>query len=609
VNRRARRAGKRGSPGTAKGAIERALAAGVQAHRAGRFDEAASRYQSVLDAHPGHADASHLLGLVRHQTGRDDEALALIAAAIRRAPREARYHGNLARILQARGRLAEAEAAARKALAIDPGHLDSLNNLAGILRDVGRLDEAVETLRRALALKPDFAAGHNNLGNLLKDRGDYAGAVAAYHRALALAPDYAEAHFNLSVALGALGDLDAAQASLERVLALRPRDAAAHNNLGNIQRFRGDLDAARASYRRALALRPDFASARNNLVEFETFAPGDPAFALLERLKTRPDLPIHEAINAAFALAKMYADTGDSARAFANWRAGNALRKREAARCGRAFDADAHDRFVDALIATFAPAHFARPTGAADGTAAVFIVGMPRSCTSLIEQILSCHPAVFGAGERPEIGLAAERIARAVGADYPAAVEVLDGPALARHGEAYLDGLRSLAPEARRITDKMPANFLHLGLIARILPGARVIHCRRDPRDVCLSCFAHDFFQGNEFSNDLDDLARYWRAYRRLMAHWRRVLPLDMLEIRYEDLVADQEGESRRLVEFCGLDWDPACLDFHKARRVVRTSSSVQVRRPIFTGSIGRWRGFATELAPLIEALGDLDEA
>jgi len=259
------------------------------------------------------------------------------------------------------------------------------------------------------------------------------------------------------------------------------------------------------------------------------------------------------------------------------------------------------------LIATFTPAHFTRPAGAVDGAAAVFIVGMPRSGTSLVEQILSCHRAVFGAGERAEIGLAAERIARETGVAYPAAVETLDPATLARHGEAYLDGLRRLAPEARRITDKMPANFLHLGLIARILPGARVIHCRRDPRDVCLSCFAHDFFQGNEFSNDLADLARYWRAHHRLMAHWRRVLPLDMLEVRYEALVADQEGESRRLIDFCGLDWDPACLDFHKARRVVRTSSSVQVRRPIFTGSIGRWRAFAAELAPLTAALGARD--
>ncbi len=606
MGRRAKRSREaRARRGETGAAAARALAAGIAAHRAGRLDAAAARYLAVLAACPDHADAHHLLGLVRHQTGRGDEAVALISAAIRRAPREARYHGNLARVLHAQGRLDEAEAAARRALAIDPGHLEAHNNLAGILRARGRLDEAIETLRRALARAPDYAAGHNNLGNLLKERGDYPGAIAAYRRAVALAPDYADAHYNLSVALLARGALDAAQASVERALALRPRDAAGHNNLGNIQRFRGDLDAARASYRRAIALRPDFAAAYRNLAELETFAPDDPAFARLERIKNRPGPPDHETISAAFALARMYADAGDPARAFANWRAGNALRKREAARRGRSFDADAHDRFVDALIATFTPTHFARPAGIADGTGLVFVVGMPRSGTSLVEQILSSHRAVHGAGERAEIGRIAERVAHEAAAPYPAAVEALDAAALARHGRAYLEALRPLAPDALRMVDKMPSNVFHLGLIARILPGARVVHCRRDPRDVCLSCFAQDFAQGNEFSYDLGDLARYWRGYERLAAHWRRALPLETIELRYEALVADPEGESRRLVDFLGLDWDPACLDFHKTRRVVRTSSSVQVRRPVFADSVGRWRAFARELAPLLAALGD----
>ncbi|MFQ5785014.1 MAG: sulfotransferase [Alphaproteobacteria bacterium] len=582
------------------------LETALRAQQAGRLDEAEAGYRRILAARPDHADALHLLGLVAQQTGRGGEAIALIGRAIAAAPGVARYHGNLALALLQQGRLGEAEARCREALALDPGYVDGLNTLATILKDQGRLDEAIASLRRAVALRPDYAPAHNNLGNILKDRGDFDAALACYARALEIAPDYVAAEFNRGVALTGLGRLDEAEASCRRALALRPDDADAHNNLGNVLRFKGRLDEAAAAYERALELRPDFASARNNLAEFRKFEKDDPGFAALEALKGRDRLAPHEAISLRFALGKMYADIGDHDRAFANYREGNVLRAHEAARQGRVFRADEHARYVDAVITTFGADFFARAaSGGAESDRPVFIVGMPRSGTSLVEQILASHPQVYGAGELPEIGLIAGRIAGQTGSAYPVGAAALDATTRRRLGEAYLERVAAAAGDARRVTDKLPANFLHLGLIALILPGARVVHCRRDPRDTCLSCYFHDFYQGNEFSNDLADLGAYWRDYRRLMTHWRETLPLAVIDVDYEALVADQEAESRRLVAFCGLEWDARCLDFHKTERTVRTSSTLQVRKAIFTGSVGRWRAYASHLAPLNAALGE----
>ncbi|MEE8532452.1 MAG: sulfotransferase [Alphaproteobacteria bacterium] len=586
------------------GAADEVLRSAVNAHRAGRLQEADRLYRRLLEAHPDHAEALHLLGLVRHQGGRSEDAVGLIERAIACDAAIARYHNSRGVALYALGRIEAAEASYRRALTLSPDHVETLVNLANALKEQGRLDEAVACLERALELRPDYALAHNNLANVKKDRGAYEAAIEGYRQALALAPDYVEARHNLSVALLAQGRLDEAEESCREALALDPGYAPAHNNLGNVLRYRGRLEEAVACYREALAIDPGFASAQSNLVEFTTFEAGDPAFAALESLKAKGGLPLREATTLHFALGKVYADIGDYDRAFADYREGNALRAREAERTGRAFRVADHEKRISAIVAALARETLDRAAAGCGSDVPVFIVGMPRSGTTLVEQILASHAEVFGAGELPEIGRIAERLPADAGAPYPAGVAALDDAALGRLGEGYVERLRALAEGARRVTDKTPANFLHLGLIALMLPGARVIHCRRDPRDVCVSCYFHDFAQGSEFTDDLAALGRYYRLYEQLMAHWREVLPRPILDVDYEALVADQEGVSRQLVDFCGLEWDDACLAFHETQRTVRTSSDLQVRRRIFTSSIGRWRDYESHLGPLIEALG-----
>ncbi len=603
MNRRdRRRKAAAGSGGAPRQALERA----VQAHQAGRLAEAEAAYRRILVAQPDEPDALHLLGLLAHQGGQPAAAIELIGRAIEINAKMPRFHNNLGLAHAAERRFDAAEASYRRALALDPDYVEAWHNLATVLAESGRSDDAAGCFARALGHNPNYAPAHNNLANLRREAGDNRAAAEGYRRALAVAPDYADAHYNLSVALTALGELDAAEASCRAALALQPDRAEAHNNLGTILKFLGRLEAAKAAYRRALEHKSDLVAARDNLAEFEG-ADAD-TIDVLTALEADDSLPAGDAIRVRFGLARHHADAGDHARAFQYYRNGNEMRAREAGRHGRVFDRAAFDALADRSIALFTPEFFAaRGAQGAPSGRPVFIVGMPRSGTTLVEQILASHRAVFGAGELDAIEAMTHQLSSVgrAAAAYPDTVAGLDAAARRRLGGAYLERLAMLDANAARVTDKMPANFRHLGLIALLLPGARIVHCRRNPLDVCLSCYVQNFTQGNEFSDDLGDIAVYYRAYRRLIDHWRRVLPVPMLDVRYEELVADQAAVSRRIVDFVGLEWDPACLEFHANRRAVRTSSALQVRRPIYRDSIERWRAYEDELRPLIEALGD----
>ena len=295
-----------------------------------------------------------------------------------------------------------------------------------------------------------------------------------------------------------------------------------------------------------------------------------------------------------FALGKAWMDVGVGGRAFAHLNSGNRLR-----RASFSYDVDADVARMDATAAAVGPELMGRHAGAGDPSdLPIFIVGMPRSGTTLIEQILASHPDVHGGGELTQLG------ALLGGAEYPGLASRLTGERLAQLGRAYSEQIAALAPGRRRVTDKTPANFLHAGLIHLMAPNARIIHCVRDPRDTCLSCYTTLFASGQRFAYDLAELGTYYRGYAALMDHWRARLPPDRFtEVRYEDVVADLEGEARRLVAFCGLEWDDACLDFHTTRRQVRTASANQVRQPLYRRSVGRWERYADHLGPLTAAL------
>ncbi|HHH42543.1 MAG TPA: sulfotransferase family protein, partial [Gammaproteobacteria bacterium] len=329
------------------------------------------------------------------------------------------------------------------------------------------------------------------------------------------------------------------------------------------------------------------------------------AIELLERClqRYRPAEAAHH-IALLFELGSLYDRVGDYDTAFDTYRKANEARHQV---LDMHFDADTHSAYVNAIISNCSRPLLSRHAHCGNSsTVPVFIVGVPRSGTTLVEQILSNHPQVHGAGELTAIKEIVDALPgiSATTQPYPGCLDSITDQGLASAGSEYVAGLTALNGSVRRITDKMPANFMHLGLIQMLLPRARVIHCRRDPLDTCLSYYFHDFSSPHSYSYRLEDLAVYYQNYLRLMAHWRTVLDIQLLEVQYEDLVSNQESTSRELVEFCGLDWDDACLSFHENRRAVATTSYDQVRKPMYTSSVGRWKNYRAQLQPLISALG-----
>ena len=382
-------------------------------------------------------------------------------------------------------------------------------------------------------------------------------------------------------------------------MVLEPDNAWANFGAGNAQRILSRLDEARRYYERAIALTPGISTFHRPLVEMKRIREDDPQLTNMEDLAQRiTSLPQNEQIELHFALAKAYDDLGRYEAAFEHLHDGNALKRRmvvydEASQLGALRNIET--AFTSEAIA-------ARRGRGNLSDLPIFIVGMPRSGTTLVEQMLASHRRVFGAGE---LTYTSELVASAQAAGkFPFDFALLSDKELYDLGSLYLARLRPLAPSADRIIDKLPFNFGILGLIHLVLPKARIIHLRRDPVDTCFSCYANLFSQGIEFSNDLGELGRYYRAYQRLMAHWRRVLPQGaMLEVQYEELVADFETQSRRIVDYCGLEWDANCLLYYETKRAVRTASAAQVRQPLFSNSIGRWLPYKQQLQPLLDAL------
>jgi tetratricopeptide (TPR) repeat protein len=572
------------------------LQTALSLHQQGRLKEAESLYQALLDRDRNDFDALHALGILRCQQRRYQEARSLFVHALEQKPNSAEAHYNLATAFEGLRRLDQALLHYKEALALRPDAYPAHNNLANVLKALDRREEAIAHYREALAIRPDFAIAHNNLANTLQAMGRREEAETHYRRAIAFKPDYAEAHNNLGNVLRVLGRGEEAVTCYRRAIAFEPRYLEAHNNLGNALKELGQLEEAAASFKKALEIDPKCIAAYHDLALSVKVRGDEPWLATIEKLaedsqslKPRDRAALH------FSLAKTSEDLERHDEAFRHMLAGNALRRREIAYDEQATFA----RFARLKKVVTAELLRQKAGGGDPSPAPIFILGMPRSGTSLVEQILASHPDVFGAGEIDDFSELAEAL------PYPEGLIEANAERLRALGARYLERVRARAGGALWITDKMPSNFYYVGLIRLALPHAHIIHTRRDPVDTCLSCFSKLFIGAAQpFSYDLRELARYWRQYDALMAHWRQVLPADaMLEIQYEDLVADLETHARRLVAYCGLDWNDACLSFHETRRAVRTASAAQVRRPVYKSAVGRWRIYEKQLAPLIEEL------
>ena len=573
---------------------------------AGRHAELESLARALLKLYPDSGVVWKLFGPALHMQGQD--ALPALRKAAELLPDDAEAHGNLAAALRARGQLEAAVASSRRALQIKPDFAGGHNNLGVVLQDLGRLDEAVASYRRALEIKPDFAEAHNNLGGALKELGQLDGAVASYRRALEIKPDFAKAHSNLGVVMRELGQLGDELQCYLRALEIDPICSEALLGLGQLCMASGEMAEAEALFRKALEIKPDDPEARLLLAQVNKVKAGDENLAALlatEQAARRSGspLPYKKAIFLHFALGKCLDDIGDHDRAFPHFIEGCKLK-----RATYDYDAERMTQHFNDIMRIFDRATTERLRGGGDPSRTpIFVLGMPRSGTTLTEQIIASHADVHGAGELPDLMAIAQRDAAGAEAAFPNNIPALDQARLGAWASEYVAGLQRRAPEAKHITDKMPANFLAIGLIHVMLPNAKIIHVSRNPVDTCLSCFMQLFSSGQEQSYELSELGKYYVDYARLMGHWRSVLPAGaFLEVQYENIVADQETQARRMIDYCGLDWNDACIDFHKNERSIHTASMTQVRQPIYKSSVERWRPYEKFLGPLLDALGDL---
>ena len=617
--------------------ISREYQSALAQHQAGRIDRAEAIYRKVLRRAPDHVDTLHHLGIIAHERGRHEHAVQLISEALARAPEFAEAHMNQGRALRALGRLDEAAAAYRRAIALKPDYAFAHCNLATVLCLQGAAEAALESASRAAELMPGLAEAHLNCGIALASLRRYAEAEAAYRKALALQPnrsqtlsdlgsvlsllkrfdeavaclqqaaalepDNANIHFRLGETLASAGDPYGSEASWRRGLAIEPNVARSWSCLGHIKRVLGRFDDARACFQRALELDPELPEADAGLAIIGQRADDEGQLQRLQGLLARAESPEAVRIAAGFALGMLLDNADRFDEAFAAFAEANALRRRQLAAGGEIFDHAALRQLVDGLIASCTPEFYAMVAGEGNPSETpVFIVGMPRSGTSLIEQIAVTHSLVFGAGELDDIARI-DMTVQAHGRERSA--DELDPNLARRLADFYVTRLQNLGNASERVIDKMPDNILRLGLVALLLPKARVIFCRRDLRDTCLSCYFQKFDDPMPYAQDLADCGLRAMEIERLADHWRKVLPLRMLTIDYEKLVADLEGESRRLIDFLGLDWEPACLEFHKTERPILTASGWKVRQPLFTRSLGRWRKYEQHLGPLLEVLAE----
>jgi tetratricopeptide (TPR) repeat protein len=570
---------------------------------AGQFAAAEATYRQILTLRPDYAAAYSDLGNVLFGQGRFDQAVVQYERAVALEPTLYQAHNNLGNVFSRQLKFDQAIARYKQALSLKPDFVEAYSNLAGALRACGQFEEAVRCYQQAIALAPNNAQAHNNLGSLFGVLGQFDAARKCFTQALTLQPDYVEACNNLGNIFAKQGKFEQAVPWYQQALSLKSDDAVAHHNLGMALKGLGQFDAARLQFEAALALRPDFAEAHFQRADLKTFLPGDADLAALERLAAEPALlPAAKMLHVHFALGKALDDVGDYRRAFDQWLQGGALKRREVD-----YDERASEQLLRRIIKTFNPTLFDRLATSGDPAAApIFILGMPRSGSTLIEQILASHPAVHGAGELPALNLVAHSVPGSAGRPipFPACVSRLDATGLKRLGQAYLAALPALPDGKSRITDKETGNFWFVGLIHLMLPNARIIHTRRNPVDTCISCFSKLFAAGQIFSYDLAELGRAYRRYSELMEHWRAVLPAGvMLEVTYEDVVDNLPREARRMLEFCGLTWDEHCLSFYETRRSIATASNVQVRRPLYRSSIERWRHYEAHLGPLLDEL------
>ena len=585
----------------------------------------------------GDTNAWELLASIYNQLGKIDKVEQACRELVRLQPQSARTHFNLALALQKAGKRREAIASYREVLHLAPNHVETHYNIGLALQELGEPESAISHYRTALQTKPDWPEAKNNLAQAHREIGDLNKAIELLQEAITSSPSHLKLYYTLGETYVEDCQPEKSIQVYHKALGLDPGNARTHARIGAALLSQGKYDEALMQYKKALKFQHDDPDILLGMIEVcDSMGEYEQAYNLLLPLLEKPTANVIAVLRFAslctqvdrckeavvmlenllehdnllpeamrkihFALGKLHDSTGNYDEGFKHFRMANNLKH-------FTYEIQRFSDLTQMLINAYSKetlTKLPRTTNTQEEPQPVFIVGMPRSGTSLVEQIIATHSQVFGAGELGFIPRLVANMAGELGSKepYPHCVQSLTHKILSVLSKRYMKYIMSLyTGHPRIVTDKMPENFLHLGLIELLFPQSKIVHCIRDPLDTCLSCYFQEFSGTHHYAYDLTSLGAYFYQYRKIMAHWDQVLTLPILEVRYEDMVFNTESTCRAIFDFLGLGWEDQCLLFHQSRRVVNTASKKQVKQPIYTGSIGRWKHYEAHLGPLIAAL------
>ena len=566
----------------------------------GRLDEAVDQLQQAAQLEPQSESVRLKLAHALAASGKAEEADAVFEQAFGLAPDRGRL-AVAGEHLRA-GRARECEHICRELMAKNADDVNAMRLLAKVAGEAGRWGEAGRLLARVLELAPDFDDARLDLAQVFKQQDRMEEAVACTAAAIARSPRNAYAHYLHASMLAVAARHEEALAAYQHALQVRAYHPAAWVGMGHLLKTLGRQEEGIAAYRAAIAQRPNFGEVYWSLANLKTFRFSAEEIADMERRLAEEPLDEDARVHFMFTLGKACEDQQEFARGFSYYAEACAIQRMRIT-----YDPVDTEVVNQNIRNVFSAAFIAERAGqGCPDPAPIFIVGLPRSGSTLLEQILASHSTVEGTAELPAVGRVISSLARRFpGKSYPEAVPLLDATGLRELGEMYLQKTLRHRTGTPRFTDKMPNNFASIGLIHLMLPNATIIDARRHPLDSCFGSFKQHFAHGQTFSYDLMEIGEFYLEYRKMMRHWQQLLPGRVLEVRYEDMVRNQEAETRRLLDHCGLPWEEACLRFYQTERAVRTASSEQVRQPMYDSSVNHWRNFRSQLAPLIEVLGD----
>jgi len=528
----------------------------------GQFQVAINKIKALNEIYPNEPLLFNLVGACYKELGHLEGAAKMFGVAVSLKPEYAEAHFNLGVIDQALENLETAVACYKRAIAISPNYPDAYNNLGTSFYDLGQIEDSIESLEWAIAYKRDFPEAHYNLGRSLSDYGRVDAAIKSFKEAIKYNPDYVKAYFNLALSLKDIGDKEGFLKNIEKTLDIKPEWGAANYHLSQVKKCKKN----------------------------------DPKTAKMLSFLDKDDLDLTDRVNINFALAKSYEDMGNHSKQFKFLEEGNHLRKKELN-----YSIERDLKLFSRIKESFnpLPSFVNKTSSKLNSLRPIFIVGMPRSGTSLVHQILDSHSEVYGAGELNNLN---KFIFPFIKENNNKEESGFSAKNLLYIREQYLNSLLSLNVKESLIVDKMPLNFRYIGFILMAFPEAKILHMKRDPMATCWSIYK-SFFNGNSYSFNQEDLAQYYGFYKDLMSFWDKLFPTQIYNVCYEDLTTDQELETRNLLKYCDLEWDENCLNFHKNKTAVKTTSSMQVRQKMYQGSSEVWKKYEDYLQPLIKGL------